>query len=171
MKHTTVKTIGKLFMLSYAIIVLLCALLWWSGFLSQIVDDMGYVGFVAKHRDCIRFCIVLSLLSLVAVGVLFDHFKKKAKSLEIMSMMALPADVTDVKYYIQRRDEKHCAIFRMLKRTSWGEGESWSWQKNQWIENKDVERRYWNGFDADVDDATQEEVVRAIQAITTGGSV
>jgi len=84
--------------------------------------------------------------------------------LDIMSRMVLSADVTDVKYYLQHHSDTRCAIFRILKCNGRRYGESWSWQMRTWIADEEVMRCYWNGFDADVDDATQDEVIQAIQA-------
>jgi hypothetical protein len=78
-----------------------------------------------------------------------------------------PVGATQLRYYIKRNlDGVHAAIYRIYK---FGDkvrlhGDYWRWSEEKWIEEEDIIRCYWNGFDADVDDATEDEVIGLIQA-------
>jgi hypothetical protein len=76
------------------------------------------------------------------------------------------ATFEEVIYYVQRDDpsDVRVAVYRMRKRTgsSW-QAHYWDWRAGNWHESEDIIRRYWNGFDPDVDRVTEEEAVEAIK--------
>lgn len=75
-----------------------------------------------------------------------------------------------VVYYIQRADPSDVTIvvFRMRKCIggSW-QAHYWDWRAGNWQQSEDIVRRYWNGFDPDVDRVTEEEALEAIDRRTS----
>ncbi len=76
-----------------------------------------------------------------------------------------PAAVTSIKYYVRRHTDGHPAsIYRICSyMDSPLFGYIWRWKEQQWEEYEDLMRRYWNGFDPDMDDASEHEVLKLIQ--------
>ena len=86
-----------------------------------------------------------------------------AETWALMTRLELPAGGSDGKYYIKRADDGRSAIYRIFTQNGL-HGESWNWMKGSWITDENVIRCYWNGFDADVEDASQDDVFRTIRA-------
>ena len=80
-------------------------------------------------------------------------------------------DFETVRYFIQRNDpsDLRVAVFRMRshKGGPW-QAHFWDWRVGGWHEEEGIVRRYWNGFDADVDEVTEAEALKAIQQVSRG---
>lgn len=76
-----------------------------------------------------------------------------------------PVGVTSIKYYVRRHAGGHPAsIYRICSyMDSPMFGYIWRWNEQRWDEHEDLMRRYWNGFDPDMDDASEHEVLKLIQ--------
>jgi len=77
-----------------------------------------------------------------------------------------PVGVTSIKYYVRHHNDGHPAsIYRICcYMDSPLFGYIWRWKEQQWEEHEDLMRRYWNGFDPDMDDASEHEVLKLIQS-------
>jgi hypothetical protein len=82
-----------------------------------------------------------------------------------------PVGATGILYYIKlNQDGKHAAIYRIYqyieKVKQYGLfGDYWDWSADSWVTGENVIRQYRNGFDADVDSASEVEVIRLIRAL------
>jgi len=68
-------------------------------------------------------------------------------------------DLDNIRYFIQRKDPNDAlvAVYRMRKHMGTWQAHYWDWRDGNWHEKEDILRRYWNGFDADVDEVTAQE--------------
>jgi hypothetical protein len=74
-------------------------------------------------------------------------------------------EFVEVRYYIQRATpgDVHAAAYR-LRRRAGGPWQShfWDWRARNWREQEEIVRRYWSGFDADVDEVSEDEALELI---------
>ncbi len=81
-----------------------------------------------------------------------------------------PFGSTEIRYFIKPHPNSiHAAIYRIYryleKAGRYGIcSDFWDWNAKKWVGDEDIIRRYRIGFDADVDDVTEYEVIGQIQA-------
>jgi len=82
-----------------------------------------------------------------------------------------PIGATGIRYYIKHNpDGNHAAIYRIYeyiqKAKRYGlYGDYWDWSAERWVMGEDIVRQYWNGFDADVDSASEVKVIGLIRTL------
>ncbi len=75
-----------------------------------------------------------------------------------------PHDREIVRYFIKRNhpDDPHIAIYR-VDRPAQGPSAFSFWRDGRWQQEDDIGRQFWTGFDADVDEVSEAEVLEAIR--------
>jgi hypothetical protein len=71
----------------------------------------------------------------------------------------------DIRYFIQRASPSDvaAAVYRLRQRAgSHWQSHYWDWRASNWREEEDILRRYWTGFDADVDEVSEEDALGLI---------
>lgn len=82
-----------------------------------------------------------------------------------------PEGATGIRYYIKLNpDGNHAAIYRIYQYIQKAEryglfGDYWDWSTARWVMAEDIVRRYWSGFDADVEPASEAEVIHLIRTL------
>ena len=82
-----------------------------------------------------------------------------------MNSRLMQNDLRNVRYFIQRTDpgDVRVAVYRMRMHMDRWQAHYWDWRDGNWHEKEDILRRYWKGFDADVDEVTAQEALGTIQ--------
>lgn len=81
-----------------------------------------------------------------------------------------PVEAIGIRYFIKLHpDRQHAAIYRIYsyvdKSARFGtSGDYWDWKTEKWVFDEDIIRRYRTGFDADVDSASEIDVINLIRS-------
>ena len=74
----------------------------------------------------------------------------------------------NVLYFIQQEDwqDRHAAVFKLEKPLGTWQGYYWDRKTGDWRGEEDVVRRYFNGFDPDVEKVSEEQAMERIWRLT-----
>jgi type VI secretion system protein ImpC len=85
-------------------------------------------------------------------------------------VLALDGPQEIFAYYTPRDDQRRPrAVYRIARPHSDKPMGAAYWGDGNWIESQDIVRRYWNGFDADVDEISEDEAAHAVAGLDAGG--
>ena len=132
-----------------------------------IVFKLGNVEFSGSSVTVLKYLLEHEGIEFNLGDIDLEHYRGEdaAEKWAAAVIINRPVGVTSIRYYIRRHSDGHPAsLYRIC---DYGGspllGYIWRWQEQQWVEHEDLMRRYWNGFDPDMDDATEYEVIKQIR--------